>query len=60
MFGMVDGIVRAGGSDEVGRDEFCALMNKLIEGVLAIRTSRSPNDRLQATESEITKDRNRQ
>jgi hypothetical protein len=47
MFGSADGIVCGGGSDEVGRDEFGALMDKLVEGVLAVCTGRSPYDRLQ-------------
>ena len=46
MFGIVDGIVCSGGSNKVGRDEFGALVNKLVERMLAVRTGRSPDDRL--------------
>jgi hypothetical protein len=46
MFRMVDGVVCSGGSDEIGRDEFGALMNKLVEGMLAVCTGCSPDDRL--------------
>ena len=31
MFRMLDGIVCSGGSDKIGRDEFGALVNELVE-----------------------------
>lgn len=43
----VDGILRRRRGDEVCGDEFRSLMNELIEGVLAVGTSRSPDDWLQ-------------
>jgi hypothetical protein len=46
MFRMIDGILCGGGSNKVGRDEFGALMNKLVKRMLAVRTGRSPDDRL--------------
>ena len=46
MFRIMNRIVGGGGSDEVGRDQFGALVNKLIERMLAVRTGRSPDDRL--------------
>ena len=46
MFRMINGIVCGGGSNKIGRDEFGALVNKLVERMLAVRTGRSPDDRL--------------
>jgi hypothetical protein len=46
MFRIIDGIVCGGGSKKVGRDEFGALVNKLVERMLAVRTGRSPDNRL--------------
>ena len=46
MFRIIDGIVCGGGSNKVGRDKFGALVNKLVERMLAVRTSRSPDYRL--------------
>ena len=46
MFRIIDGIVRGSGSNKIGRDEFGPLVNKLIERMLTVRTSSSPDDRL--------------
>lgn len=46
MFRVVDGIMCGSGSNKVGRDEFRALMDELVEGMLAVRSGCSPNDRL--------------
>ena len=46
MFRIIDRIVCGGGSNKVGRDEFGALVNKLVERMLTVRTGRSPDDRL--------------
>ena len=46
MFRIADGIVCGGGSDKVGGDEFGALVNKLIERMLAVRTGSPPDDGL--------------
>ena len=46
MFRMINGIVCGSGSNKVRRDEFRPLVNKLIKGMLAVRTGSSPDDRL--------------
>jgi len=43
---VLNSIVSAGGSNKVGRDEFGALVNELVKGVLAVRAGCSPDDRL--------------
>ena len=45
--GMVisDGIVTDGGRDEIAGDQFCSLMDQLIEGVLPVRPGFPPDDR---------------
>lgn len=40
------GIMGRGWCNEIGRNELGALVDKLIEGMLAICPSRTPNDRL--------------
>ena len=46
MLRVLDGIMCGGRGNKIGRDKFRALMNELVERVLTIRTSRSPDDRL--------------
>jgi hypothetical protein len=46
MFIAADGIKRIGWSQEVTRDELSPLVNELVERVLAVGTSCSPDDRL--------------
>ena len=43
---VADGVVCCRGGDEVGRDELRALVHELVERVLAIGTSSTPDDRL--------------
>jgi len=41
-----DGVKRVGWSQEVARDELSPLVNELVERVLPVGTSCSPDDRL--------------
>lgn len=43
---MVDGVVGRGGSNEVRGDEFRSLVDKLVEGMLAIGPRSTPDDGL--------------
>lgn len=36
MLVVIDGVVRFYGKDEIGRDDLCALVKKLIKGVLSV------------------------
>ena len=45
--GVTDGVEGGCRSDEIGRDQLGALMNKLVERVLAIRSSSTPDDGLE-------------
>ena len=47
----IDGVVRSGWGQEVRRDELSTLVNQLVERVLAVGSSSSPDDRLQKTNS---------
>lgn len=46
VLGVGDGVVGRGGGEEVGGDEFCALVHELVERVLAVGTCCTPDDRL--------------
>lgn len=46
MFAVVDGVVGCGWCEEIGWNDFCALVDELIEGVLAVGSSCSPEDGL--------------
>jgi hypothetical protein len=46
MLRAVDGVVGRSGSDEVGRDDLGALMDELVERVLAVGAGCSPNNGL--------------
>ena len=43
---VADGVVCCRGGDEVGRDELRALVHELVERVLTVRASGSPDDGL--------------
>ena len=47
--GVGDGVVWGSGSEEVSRDDLGSLVNELVEWVLAVGTSSTPNDRLYAS-----------
>ena len=46
VLGVRNRVMRRCGREEVGRDEFCALVNKLVERVLSVGTRSAPDDRL--------------
>ena len=46
MFRVFDGVVRRCWGDEICRDELGALVDKLVEGVLAVGTGGTPDDGL--------------
>lgn len=46
VFRAGDGVVRGGRGDKISRDNFSALVDELVEGVLAIGTCCTPNDGL--------------
>ena len=46
MLRVIDGVMRRGWGDKVGRDELGSLMDELVEGVLAVGTRCAPDDRL--------------
>ena len=41
-----DGVVRGCGGDEIGRNQLGSLVDELVERVLTVGTSRTPDDRL--------------
>ena len=45
---MRNGVVRDGRGNEVSRNELCALMYELIERMLTVGSSSTPDDRLSA------------
>ena len=55
MFRVFNRIVCSSRSNKIGRDEFGTLMNELVEGVLTIRTSCSPDDRLKDDRMRLSK-----
>ena len=46
VFRAGDGVVRGGRGNKIGRDNFRALVYKLVEGVLAVGTRCTPDDGL--------------
>ena len=46
MLGMLDGVMRGSGGEEVCGDELGALVHELVEGVLAVGPGCAPDDGL--------------
>ena len=47
VLGVGDGVLRGSGRDEVCGDELGPLVDELVEGVLSVGPSRTPDDRLE-------------
>jgi len=47
MEGVADWVESSGGSDEISRDQLGSLVNELVERVLTVGSSSTPDDRLE-------------
>lgn len=59
VLGIANGVVRVGGSKEISRDQLCSLVDQLVEGMLTIGPSSTPDNRLFEVVSAGSKGRTR-